>query len=259
MDIASHAEDIYKLMLITNIETPSHTGKSYMEAINSNWGPHITGHQYFAHSSNISSSVTKLGMYTPHNELSSHSSNGLKLYVIILSSHPSQLCTVLSELSQLRDRINNTFLIGSTVPVYEKNDYINCSALNSLQRKELAELAELKERISDKDIMTIYFNELEFNAFFPLISDSQQREPEASFHNNHLMLSFLKSNPHIKHIHSSVIIAAPQPYMPEAVSILRNQMKDATIYRLSSASKFSIYESLNALRSWLQTDHSFQQ
>lgn len=252
MDIASRADVIHQLMITTKIETEAHTALSFIDAINSNWGPHITGSEYSEYNSEILAAATKLGMYTPHNELSKYSPAGLKLYVIILGSHPSQLCSILSELIQMRHRISHTFLIGSTVPVYESSDYLNCSALNAPQRKALADLAERSKFSSDKDIMTTYFNEPELDPIF--IGDSQQEEVEASFRSNRILLNFLKSNTTIKQTYSSVIIAAPQPYMPETIHILKNQMRNAVIYRLSSISNFSIYESLNALRSWLLTD-----
>lgn len=258
-DIARHADDIHTLMITTKIETSVHTIESFMEAINSNWGEHITGTEYSEYRQQIVSAVAKLGMYTNYNELHEYSPNGLRLYIIILGSHPSQLCSVLAELTQMRHRVHNTFLIGSTVPVYESSDYLNCSALNAQQRQELRELAEENKFSSDQDIMSVYFNEPELNSVFFSPGSGKQKEYGAEFRSNSLMKTFLESNSPIKRMHSSVFIAAPQPYMPEAVSILRNQMRNAVIYRLSSISNFSIYESLNALRSWLQTDYSFNQ
>lgn len=257
MDIASQADNIYKLMALTNINTGLHTGKSFMDAVYSNWGPHHSGNKYSAFSEEILSIVEKLGMYIPHNEISSYIPNNQKLYIIILGSSPTQLCSILRVLNEMKKlRVTQTFLIGSTTPVYESYDYLKCPFLNDSQREELEQLAntETQRILSDKKVMSIYFNSQNLNAIFPLTGGSQIDEAEASFHSNRLMQSFLKSNTLITRTRSSVIIAAPQPYMPEAMSILKAHMKSATIYRLSSASPFSIYESLNALRNWLKTD-----
>ena len=256
MDIATHADAIKKIMEITNIETTSHTGKTFEDATNSNWGAHNTGIEFSEHKLRLLAAISRLGMNTGYNELADYSVNGSPLYIIILGGHPRHLCAFLLEISQMRHSVRQTILIGSTAPAYESKDYLNCAALNSRKLMELWKISEQNELSSEKDIMRIYFNDPGLNAIFPVNSDSQQGEVEASFSNNRLMESFLKNNAYSMQS-SSVIIAAPQPYMPEAVSIIYHHLRNVRIYRFSIAGNFSVYESLNALRSWLRTDRGF--
>ena len=255
MDIAGHGDDIKKIMDITRIDTNTHDSKSFLDAIDSNWSPHNSDSEYSEYTHRILSTTIKLGMNTPYNEIPLYTSKGTKLQVIILGSHPKQLCSFLAQLVQFRHRIHQTIMIGSSTPLYEDADYLNCSALNSSQRLELRRIAQNQTLSSDRDIMDVYFNEPDFNAFFPVVPDSLRGDLRAIFSNNHLMLAYLEANTQMGRLHSSIIIAAPQPYIPEAMSILRRKLRNATIYRFSSVGDFNIYESLNALRSWLQTDH----
>lgn len=261
MDIARHGDAIKEMMDVTKIDRSTHDRKSFLEAIDSNWSPHNSDTEFSEHKSRILSAATKLGMQAPFNEISFYApkTKGLKLQIIILGSHPKQLCSFLSQLIQFRYHIHQTIMIGSSTLAYDDTDYLDCDALNASQRLQLTDMARHRKLRSDQDIMRVYFNDLDLNPTFPVMSDSQQGELKAVFRNNYLLLTYLENNTHMNQLHSSVIIAAPQPYMPETVSILRKKMKNATLYRFASVEEFSIYESLNALRSWLQTDFSLTQ
>ena len=259
MDIAKHADHIKRIMGLTRIDTNKHNSTSFLHAIDSNWSPHSSGTAFSEYESEIFSATTRLKMNLAHNDIPLYSPNGLKLQVFILGSHPKQLCSLLAELVLFQSRINQTVMFGSATPAYEENDYLYCSALNASQRRSLQRIASNRKLISDKEIMSVYFSDPKLNASFPVISDNQPVKHDAIFSNNYQMLSYLKANPQMARLHLSVIVASPQPYMPEALSILRQRLKEPSIYRFSKVGKFNTYESLNALRSWLKTDHSLNQ
>ena len=254
MDIARHGKTLKAIMDITHIDTPGHTAESFKSAIDSNWGPHITGTEFSEHKVVLQTLMQQLGMYNAHSELIRLPPGRNRLYVIVLGGHPSQLCKFLADLSLVKQYIHHFVLIGSSGTQYESRDYLNCPTLNSSQ---LEELRNTRETISEKEVMSIYFND--FDTFFPIFSENQQGEIEGSFTNNQHLRTFLKHNRIPARSHQSIVIAAPQPYMPEAMSILRRHSKNLPIYRISNPSGFSVYESLNALRSWLRTDYSLTQ
>ena len=259
MDIAKHGDHLKKIMDITNIDTNRHTRESFLHAIDSNWSPHSSDTEFSEHKSEILPETIKLGMNTPINEIPKYLPSEFKLQFFILGSHPKQLCSLLGELVQFQSYIHQTLLFGSSTPAYEEDDYLYCSALNAQQILALKNIATHSKLISEKDIMAVYFNNIDLNSSFPAITNTQQGKHEALFSNNQQMLLYLKANPQILKLRLSIIIAAPQPYMPEAVSILKKTLQDPTIYRFSRVTDFNIYESLNALRSWLKTDSSLTQ
>lgn len=258
-EISRHGETLAKIMRYTNIEVDFLSVSSFLEAIESNWGHQSNNHEYYSHPLELYHLMQKLGMYRTYNELSTLSSNDQKLLVIILGGHPDQLCSAFTELSPLRKQIDITLLIGSNNAKYNSLEYTGCQSLDSSQ---IEALKSLDKKASDRDIMNIYFRDLRFRTMHPATQQSMHlwAGSETDFINNQILQNFLKYNTFLTTPYQHIILAAPQPYTPEAMSILRSySSNNPTIYRLTSFSQFNIHEGLYALRNWLRTDYNMNQ